>query len=66
MGGEPENQGVGVANLVFLALFGWSLVIMTHILREALEVSRGVAILVVVGYLIVSVVATNSLLAALG
>jgi hypothetical protein len=63
---EAEGEGVGIANLVFLALFGWSLVVMTHILREALEVSRGVAIMVVVSYLILSVTATNYLLASLG
>jgi hypothetical protein len=66
LGREPENEGIGLANLVFLALFGWSLVVMTHILREALEVSRGMATLVVVGYLMISVVMTNILLASLG
>ena len=63
---EPEQQQAGFANLVFLALFGWSLVVMTHILRAALEVSRGRAILAVAGYLALSVIATNYLLATLG
>ena len=63
---QAEAGGSGVANLVYLGLFGWSLAVMTHILREALDIARGAAIGLVLVYIVASVVLMNWLLSAFG
>ena len=52
VGQQTPESGFGIANLIFLALFGWSLAVMTHIIREALEVKRAAAMLMVIAYLV--------------
>lgn len=44
----------GLPSLLWLALLGWSIAIMTHILHHALSVSRGVALWYALGYLAIS------------
>jgi hypothetical protein len=50
--GEPAE----LPKLLFWLLVGWSIAIMSHILRYALSVSRGVSVLYTLGYVIISMI----------
>ena len=62
--GQVERSGWPL--LLFVLLFGWSIAITAHIIRQALEVSRGQSVLVVMLYLLGSIFLTNVVLARLG
>ena len=56
-----SNEAGLFSLLLFFGLVGWSLAVMAHVLRHALEVSRAMGMLYSAGYFAVSVI-TRSLL----
>lgn len=64
--GPPNGEQVGWPMLLFVALFGWSIAVTAHIIRQAIEVNRAQSLLIVMVYLVASIFLTNVVLARLG
>ena len=63
---EYGNYVIAGVVIGIVLLFGWSIAVTAHIIRLALEVSRGRSVLVVMLYLLASIFLTNVVLARLG
>jgi len=50
LSGGEESAGSAIAGLLFLGLLIWNLVVMGHILRHALEMTLGQAMVIAVGF----------------
>lgn len=62
----PTPDAPALPSTLYLMLVLWSVVVMGHVLRHALGVSRGVGLAYAFGYLVVSVVVMTALFPQLG
>lgn len=56
----PEDQLFGVALITLFAVYGWSVVVVGHILRHALELGFGKSVLLALAYLLASTALADS------
>lgn len=57
----PEEPLTGVATIALFGLYGWSVTVIAHILRHALELRMSQAVLLALGYFIGSVIVVETL-----
>lgn len=62
----PEETITGFATIALFGLYGWSIAVIGHILRHALELPMAQAVLLAVGYFIGSIVVIETLAPANG
>jgi len=63
---SPEETLTGAATIGLFGLYGWSVAVIAHILRHALELRMGQAVLLALGYFIGSVIVVETLAPAGG
>lgn len=61
---SPEETLTGVALVLLFGIYGWSVAVIGHILRHALDLRMGPAVLLALGYFIGSAVIIETLLPA--
>ena len=56
---EPEQQATSLALLLMVALLLWGLMVVAQIFRESLEIKSGIAMMVTISYILLTIVVTG-------